>query len=267
MIHFLKSTPRSHTFNVILFCLLVLFSKPAVSAEFTEESEKDYKLRSIGKLFITNMKGDVTVQGWALDKIRVKLKKTIVTEQADKAPQLFAGVDYRFQISKNKIEITSQYGKDLSIEDRLKEKENPKMRMDLVIYAPSNLDLAIWAVHGKVQLKSWNSQTEIRTNTGSIRVENLKGKELSVSCTSCQTQLKNLRASVRCMGGEGPIDLDYIVGKRIYAETSSGNIKLWHIQGDQLYTSKSGVIEGQHLRGALEFHQWNFRIRRYISRD
>lgn len=230
------------------------------SAEFFEESEKDYKLRSIGNLNITNVKGEVQVQGWALDKIRIRMKKRVTADSPDQAKELFKAIDYRFDVSKDNIDISSQYGKMLSIEERLRERDQPRTQMDLVIFAPSSLELKIWAVDGKVSLKSWSSKTEIRNNRGEIRVEGLKGSHLDVFCLSCPIYLKNIRASVRCAGGSGSAELNTVEGKTIYAESSSGPIKLWHVEGGQLYSSRSGAIEGQFLDGKVEFHAGNSAI-------
>jgi DUF4097 and DUF4098 domain-containing protein YvlB len=233
---------------------IALLGQPGWGAEFLDETEKDFKLRSIGNLNITNVKGEIQVHGWALDKVRIRMKKKVNADTPEQANELFKGIDYRFDVSKDNIDISSQYGKMLSIEERLREKDKPRIQLDLMIFAPSSLRLKIWTADGRVSLKSWNSGAEIRSNNGEVRVEGLKGNHLEVLCTSCPISLKNIRSSVRCSGGAGSVELNTVNGKSIYAETSSGPIKLWHVEGNQLYSSKSGVIEGQFLDGKVEFH-------------
>ena len=233
--------------------ILVVLSETAFSKEFEEETEKDYSLRSIGKLQVTNPKGDILIQGWALDKIRVKVRKSAVAETSEKAKKLLDLMDYRYQMNDGNIEISTQYGKGLSIQDRLKEEGLVKTHFEVQISAPSNLKLKLWTVDGKVLLKNWNHNAEIRNNTGSIKVEGVKADELTLVCASCSVQLRNIRSKVRCMGGAGSVDMANVYGKSIYVETQSGFQKMVRIEGDQLYVTQSGSIDGHSLSGRIEF--------------
>ena len=65
-----------------IFIILFSFSKLAIAKaqDFSEEIEKDYALRSIGILQISHVKGDLSVQSWALDKVRIKIRKKVSAE-------------------------------------------------------------------------------------------------------------------------------------------------------------------------------------------
>ena len=229
-------------------------SVPAMGKEFVEESEKDYPLRSMVSLQVLNAKGDVNVQGWAFDKIRVKIRKQVDVDTPEQAKRLLEGMDYRYRISDEKVEISNQYGNNLSIEERIQERGNAKSRMDVTLYAPSKLKLMMWSIDGRINLKSWNGKAEARSNSGLIRMEGVKGDNINVVCSSCSAYLKNIRGNLRCSGRSGLFSLNNITGKTIFAETESGGIKLSHIQGDQLYISQSGSINGQFLGGNIEYH-------------
>jgi DUF4097 and DUF4098 domain-containing protein YvlB len=246
--------PIRRALEVWIGIILCFWASPALSKEYVEEIEKDYPLRSIGHLQVTNPKGDITIQGWALDKVRIKVRKTVQVDSPEKAKRLLELADYSYQVADGNIQITTLYGKGLTIQDRLRENDSIKSRLDLQIFAPSNLKLKIWTVEGRVQLKAWNHQAEIRTNSGSIKIEGVKAEKLSILCASCPIQLRNVRSSLNCIGGTGAVDLANIQGKSVYVETQSGTQKLSRIVGDQLYSSQSGRIEGQSLSGRVEFH-------------
>src|SRR5688572_15115416 len=123
--------------------LFLLLSATVEGKEFSEEFEKNYPLRSIARLHIRNAKGDITVQGWAHDKIRIRIKKLADVESMEMAKPLLDGTDFRYIVSDENIEISNQYGSGLSIEDRLKERENKATRIDMMIFAPSKLDLRV----------------------------------------------------------------------------------------------------------------------------
>lgn len=239
---------------VRVFLLLMVFTLSAQAKEFVEEVEKDFPLRSIGQLKITNTRGDLTVQGWAMDKVRLKLIKRVTATDPVLAKKKLDTLDYQYLAEDRNIQISSQYRSDMSIKERLEEKEQASVRTDLIVFAPFHLKLEIWAVDGKIVLKSWNAKTEIRLNSGSVQVDGLKADLLSTSCTQCSVQLRNIRGSVRCTGGTGLVDLNNVFGKSIYLETTSGGIKVSHIEGDQLYSSRTGSLDGQYLSGRVEFH-------------
>ncbi len=238
---------------VILLCIYFKINY-AYSSEFIDEIEKDYSLLSIGNLSVTNTKGDIHIEGKAIDKIKIKIRKTAIAENSEAAKKLFELADFRYQASGGgNIEISSQYNKELSIEERLHEGENTKIHSDIYISAPAKLKLKVWSINGKVILKNWHSGISIRSNSGTLQLENLKADEVSILCSSCAADLKNINASIRCMAGAGQIKLNNVSGKNIYIETSSGPIHLLNVQGGQLYISKSGPIEGQVLNGKIEF--------------
>lgn len=232
----------------------VLPPLPAFSAEFRDEVERDFILRNNGQLQITNMRGNIVVQGWAMDKIRVKAKRKAIVDTQEQANALFAAVDFRHHSTQDNIELSAEYGRGLSIQDRLKERENPKTSMEMLVYAPAHLKLRVWAVDGSVYVKGWNSDLEVRTASGPITVENLKSDSISLLCSACAMQVKSAKGSLRCMGGTGPISIQDVVGAHVYSESSSGSMKITGVSGEQLYVSKSGAISGGKLQGRIEFH-------------
>ena len=236
-----------------LFLLMMISTSMVYGKDFVDEVEKDYSLRSIGTLRVTNAKGDISIQGWSMDKVRIKLKKRVTADTPAQAEKLFDAVHYRYTSTDGNIEISSQYGNSLSIADRLKEKDHPSVRMDFIIYAPSSMKLSIWSVDGKVNLKNWNATVDVRASGGGVRLEGIKSDSTSVFCKTCSVQLKNIKSSVRCMGGTGNLELIGVLGKDIYVQTTSGQLKLWRIRGDQLYISESGSIDGQILSGKVTF--------------
>ena len=232
---------------------------PSVSphpTEFEDELERDFTLRTIGQLQITNMRGNVVVQGWAMDKIRVRATRKAVAATEGEAKSLFSALDFRYQSSQGNIELSAEYGRGLSIEDRLKERENPKTSMEMQVFAPANLSLRVWAVDGNVTVKGWNADLEVRTASGPILAEGLRSPTVSLLCSTCTMQVKSAKKaqSLRCMGGSGAITIQDVAGSQVYAESSSGAIRLAGISGEQLYVSKSGPITGGKLKGRIEFH-------------
>ena len=227
---------------------------------FHSEVERDYNLRSIGQLQVTNLRGPVAVQGWAQDKIRVKAKRTVYAANADEAKKLFAAIDFRYQETEGNIEFSGQYGQGLSIAERIQERARSadlakRSSMEMTVFAPSNLKLKVWASEGAVSVKGWNSDVELRSSSGEISGEQLKGSRVSCLCQSCEVHLKNARGSVRAMSQSGSLILDSVSANDIYLESASGSINMQNTRADTLLlVTKTGSIAGKSIQGNVEFH-------------
>ena len=222
--------------------------------EFVQVTEKDFSLRSMGPLQITNAKGDISIQGWSQDRLRIKFIKKVQAETEAAAAPLFNRIQYRFEVKDGNIEISNQYGESLSIEEALKERENHGVRADMVIFAPANLKLSLWSVKGKISLKGWNSALAVRSHDGPLQVENVKSESVSVDCMTCAISLKDIRSNLRVKSNSGSIYAENITGKDLFFATDSGAIRTVRIAGAQIYVAKEGQIDGQELDGKIEFH-------------
>jgi hypothetical protein len=225
--------------------------------EYVEEVERDLPLRQLKPLHITNVRGDISVHGWSLDKLRIKFRKKVVAASPIQATRFLSLMDYRYVSSEPSLEITSQYSKDLSIGERLKEEDHSKVRLEMEIYAPSQLKLQMWGVDGALNLKGWTGLAELRARAGVVRVEGFKGDTVSLTCESCSAQFKQVRGSIRSATGGGSVELSQVQGGHVYVETIQGSIQSADVKGDQLYTTKQGLIQGAGLKGKIEFHAEN----------
>jgi hypothetical protein len=231
---------------------------PSVAAvaprEFHDEIERDFALRSIGQIQITNMRGDIAIQGWSLDKIRVKAHRKALASTPDEAKRLFSAVDFRYKAIDGLIELSAEYGRGLSLDERLREREHPRTAMQMTVFAPAGLKLRVWGVDGKIIVKGWSTAVDARASSGAINIENVKSGGASVLCPACSIQLKSVKGAVRTMGGTGTIQLTDIDAPQTYVETGSGAISAFRVNGEQLYVSKDGPISGRELAGRIEFH-------------
>lgn len=163
----------------------VVSASPGISATAIRGShetfEKDYPLRSTGEISVINARGDIVVEGWAQDRVRVRGEKTARIEDPSEAHRLMGFTDFGFSQIGKTIELSAEYGKGLDIEQRLKERSLSRVSMDLTIYAPSSLPLKVWAVNGKVTVRNWSAPIEVRTTEGAVEIENVKRSgEISV---------------------------------------------------------------------------------------
>lgn len=238
-----------------LFLWVVLASFSAQAKEFTQEIERVIPLRSHGDLEITNNRGDIFIDGWSQDRVRLKAKRTADAASADEAKRLFVAMDIRHRVNADDIEISAEYGHGLTLEERLRERASPRSSMALFILAPSNLKMRLWAANGKVRVRGWKGALDIRSSEGPITIENSECKGLSVMCPGCEIHLLDVESkSVRVMGGSGKIRLRDVRTSHAYVETESGPIDSEGFKGEQLFVSRSGPIRLQKSKGHIGFH-------------
>ena len=235
----------------VIFALLFNFMGadfPAKAAplEFPleERFQREYSLRSTGELEISNARGDLQIEGWAQDKIRVKATRRAKAGSLEESKALLTATDIRFQNLENGVELAAEYGRGLKIEQRLLERQNPRTSMDMAVSGPARFPLRVWAVDGKVGIHGWTGPVEVRTARGAIHIENSKGA-VSVLCQDCSVAIHSAQSNVRCMGGSGAIELKDIHGPQIYVETDSGAVTVVAAEGEQLYVSKTGPIRAK----------------------
>lgn len=215
---------------------------------------RDFKVRNNRPLQVTNLRGDIVIEGWAQDRIRVHARRAVQAETDELAQRGVQALDVRFSDRAGDMELSAEYGQGLSIEERLRERSSPKATMELVINAPARLPLHVWTIDGKVRLRKWKANVDVRTQTGGISVESVDSDSISLLCPKCSISVKDTRSSLRCMGGEGIVQLSGIKGDQIYIESGSGNINSVNVSADQLYVTRSGSIRGRGLDGVVEFH-------------
>jgi len=221
--------------------------------QLDDELVRDFPLRSLGTLHITNLRGGVQVQGWALDKIRVRAKRKVIAATEVEAKVLYDSVDFRYRKVGNEIELSAEYGRGLDIGAKLKERANPKTSMDILVQAPAGLALRVWSVDGAASVRNWRAKVEVRTQSGNAELDDVRSAHASVFCPACTMRLRDVSADVRVMGGTGKATLENVKGSQIFVETSSGEQSLQGVSGNLVLLSKTGSIQGKAVSGRLEF--------------
>ncbi len=244
----------------VIVISLFAASSVAFPAEFKEEIERDYSIRSIGRLIVTNLRGTITVHGWPMDKVRVKAVRRVIAENEMEARALYSAMDFRYRAIDGDIELSAEYGKGMDLQQRLRERQSPRTAMDITVMAPAGLSLSVWGAEGAVTVKPWAGPLEVRTASGAIDVADVKKGPVSLLCKSCAIHARNVRGTVRCMGGDGDIRLSGVEGDQLYVESAGGKQFLEKIRAEQLYVSRSGDIRGTDLEGHIEFNSQSGKV-------
>lgn len=237
-----------------LFSLLVMigiwgWNVGAWAAEYERTVEKDFSLKSVGQLRVVNPQGNISVQGWALDKIRLKVTQVVSVSSEAEAETVFKKLSYRYEVVGPDIEIHSQYGTELNLSERMQLAEKGNQKVHYSVMAPSYFRLKAWTTSGRISVKNWNKDVEVRSNSGPIGVENLRADRLLGQCLTCSMELKNIASEIRAVSHSGLVHLLQVQGPSVFAESEEGSVSVEVATGSQSYQTKSGGIKGQGLKG------------------
>lgn len=227
---------------------------PASLQTYEDEIIRDFLLKSLGELRITNLRGSIQLTGWTQDRIRVRAKRIVRAKSSEEGKRLLGALDLRYEITGRNAELSAEYGRGLDIESRLQERRNPHTRVDLEVQAPASLAVRLWSIDGAASVKDWNAPLDVRTSKGAIDVTGVRSSACILLCPLCDIQVTDVRGGVRVMGGQNPVKMRKIKGGTIYVETREGMIDLEQVEGEQLYVTQSGKIDARSLGGQVEFH-------------
>ena len=245
--------------------ILLFFTAPgAALAEVNDASggnpvledaiEREFSIRDLGNLQITNLRGNISVSGWAVDRIRVRAKRRASAATEAEARAILKTIDFRFRDHDGELELSAEYGQGQDVGARLRERKNPFSAMDMSVQVPSKLKLRILAIDGSIDIKNVVGSVEARTSGGSIRAHAIKGSSISLTCPSCQIEASRIEGSLRCMGGSAQVRVTDAKPGPLYLETAEGDQVVSDIRGEQLYVMQSGSLLASRLTGNIVFH-------------
>lgn len=252
---------KNRVFEVLFLGVL---SASAQASEGVRETEKEVPLRSVGTLQLTNAYGPVSIQGWSLDRIRIKIRKhwktqePVVYARAQPLPaelvKKLDRLDVQIHPQKNRIEVIGSVGSGLGLEEKLKFRKEELPMLELQIRAPSHLALQIFSSHpAGVKVSAWNSNLEVQAKEGTIELNEIASKTALISCESCALSGRALSGVFRVSNRSGSIDLRGVKSEDCFLETQDGAITLRELRGQAQVVSDSGEIRVNRFVGEVEF--------------
>ena len=225
-----------------------------VKGEFVAEVENTYRIRNSAPLLVTNLRGNVEIHGWALDRVKVVSKTVVNVTSHSQVDAVFKTMGSKYNSKRDEIEISAEYGKGLGIRERLIERENPKGKVDMIVHAPANLKLRVLTRGGSAAVNNWKASVEVRTLSGEIIVNRIFADSVAAMCANCKMKVRSVRASFRGIVGAGEIDVSSLRSNSVYLESKEGAQRIKNVRSkQQLYVATDGKIFGEDLNGNIEF--------------
>ena len=212
--------------TVLFFFLLILGLSPTSSIakeKFEEKFEKTVALAKDGKVYLSNIAGDIDVKTWDRGEVKIDALKVSKHSSMDKAKE-YAGLV--------KIEVTEEGG-TLSIKTKYPKNgpKNMSVSVDFNLMIPAGATADINSVSGDLTLANIGGAAKAETVSGDVTLEKIGGA----------LKGKTVSGNVTVMGA----------AKGAYCKSVSGNVKVDDVVGDAELQTVSGTIEAGSVKGSI----------------
>ncbi len=222
--------------HITIACLalaitLPLWGTPAAAAEETyqETFARTEPLAADGKVYLMNVSGDVRIQTWDRNEVKIDAVKRSTAGSDEAARKNAARVT---------IEVNREDGR-LTIETKYPEGRNALRRfrvsVDYTLTVPVNARLTVNTVSGDISVSDAAGAAKLASVSGSITAEKMSGGGEFTS-VSGSIHLKDVSGDVEVSDVSGEITLSDVSGT-VKAEAVSGSIT-----ADYLYDAESAKI-------------------------
>ncbi|MEM7486555.1 MAG: hypothetical protein AAF348_15210 [Bacteroidota bacterium] len=243
----------------LLTLLLCLFTLVALAqSEQTKKWEKNYDLSANGKVHIENKYGNVIVNGWNKNQLKISISIKVKHRKEENAKKLLDRIQPEVTFAGDFIKITSEIvDRSSSVFTRYFNKANPfdfdksNVQINYEIYLPVHSELTITNKFGDIVTSGWQGDFEAEVQHGDIWLND------DVSTAKIDMKFGKLNGYNIGYGNikmsNGSMDIES--AEKLKIISSGSDIKLNEVSRLELYSSKDEVslLDIGRLRGDFKF--------------
>jgi DUF4097 and DUF4098 domain-containing protein YvlB len=251
-----------------LVCIgMLLLSVGAVAATVTEEFDQTVALAPGGSVSLENINGDVVVETWERDEVRVQATKTASSQE------LLDGLEIEISTTANSVQIDTEYPSYRSYDREMSEHGKREMKVEYTLTVPRTAAIAdIELVNGSLAIDGVEGGITAETVNGSIAVKRSAGAfDLSTVNGSVELWADRLASdddiSMESVNGSLDLYLSGSIGADIEAESVNGRLAndfgIDVRKGKYVGSDFSGSIGGggshvglETVNGTIAVHSW-----------
>ena len=276
-----------------LFLAASAVAAGAVRAEATEVrrvTERLIPFESGGQVQIDDKNGNITIEGWPRNEVRIQVTRVVRAEDRAKAEELIKELQADVVVHSDRIVIESLFPKrseSVGIWDLLKNKI-AQLQIHYYVQVPNETDLTLQTANGQVRAHGVTGKLDARTTNGDMRVEDMNGiinlattnGEISMAGVTnkafAQTTNGSVVAEIRRISPTGYVELKTTNGNvetylpkdiraTVDAVTTNGHVSIaFPVEREGLMTSKTvrGTIQGGGVKLSLGTTNGNVEVRK-----
>jgi len=243
------------TLTVLGAFLLVLGLTPAPAAardKYEEKFEKTIAIAKDGKVYLSNISGDIRVETWDRAEVKIDAFKISKASSMEKARENADKVNIEIKEEDGVLRIETKYPK-MSV-------RNLNVSIDYNLMIPSMAAADLHSVSGDIRVMNTGGTTKAETVSGEVMCEDIAGIFMGKS-VSGNVSIKGAKKGVECHSVSGDVEAYDIVGDadlhsvsgEITASRIEGSIEAESVSGDLKLTdvSEAMVVKAKALSGEV----------------
>jgi len=251
---------RDIHYKTMITALMVSFWTIATLAqsEHSKQWNKTYDLSPTGKVHIENKYGNVVINGWGRDQVKVSVSIQVNHRKDESAEKLLERIQPKAIQAGNFIQFISEIkDRDANLFAKYFSKANPfdfdksNVQIDYEVFLPINAELNINNKFGDIIIDAWEGDLETDLQHGDIWINS--------DISTAKADMRFGKFNARNMGygnikmDNGSIDIEH--AQKLKILSSGSDIALDQVADLELYSSKDEVelmMVGS-LRGDFKF--------------
>jgi DUF4097 and DUF4098 domain-containing protein YvlB len=232
-----------------VLAFVAAFAVDAALAEQTYEEKfaKTVPLSQTGKLYLSNISGDIEVMTWKDAQVKIEALKTSKADTTEKAKENAAKVTIEVTGEADLVRVETKYPKRTG---GFFGGESIKVSVDYKVWVPEKAAVELNSVSGDVEVAPIGGQAKIHCVSGDVTVRGAGGADIDLtSGNSTLTAIagdafvKSVSGDIKATGIKGSVDVEAVSGDIDILDVSAARkVGAKSVSGDITYTGV--VLEG-----------------------
>jgi DUF4097 and DUF4098 domain-containing protein YvlB len=242
--------------------VLAFVAAPAMAEQkFEEKFEKTEALAKNGRVYLSNISGQIEVATWKEDQVKIEALKTSRASSLDKAKENAALVTIEVTKAADLVRVETKYPKRSG---GFWGGDSINVSVDYRIWIPDTAAVELKSVSGDVRVAPLGGMAKVGCVSGNVVLRGAAGAE--VDLVSGDLTVENISGDAYLKAVSGRVEATRVKGS-VEAESVSGDIRLRDVSEARTVTAKnvSGDITyvGKIMAGGryeLKAHSGNVRM-------
>lgn len=177
----------------ILFIVFVLFIGLSVKADVKhKKTEKIFKAKNMKELIVENSYGQVEVEQWDKDVIKIKVDIKVDAGSMEKVNSILNKINISFVQKADYLNVVTEFSENF----KLSKFSNAffsggSTKIDYVIYMPKNIALKLANEQGNVFIGNFDGKLSVDVKDGDLKIGKVLGQS-SINVNSGSVNIENL---------------------------------------------------------------------------
>jgi len=160
----------AHNQIFLLLILFVFIGTANGQVEKTKEVHKTFKTNNSTLLRIDNRYGEVHIETWAKDEVKLDIIVTIKKRSEARADEILNNIDFDISESSSVVSIETK------INGSINTGKSDNFSIDYKVFMPKANPLNVKNKYGSFYLADFDGRLELEIKYGNMKVRNVKGK-------------------------------------------------------------------------------------------